>query len=740
MTKTAQNASNGTYYVYFDVEPDENGVLKNKTIPSNLPANLKAVLTDAGKDPADYGYVRWYVTGTAAGNQPYTMTLTDTAADEYGAVMLGMEKSQQGYPSADGKSATMTLLEDDYKPKAGEFAQVYQNAFVWMAYPLTEFNPSETYTLHNTAEISVTSSDDGETTTKTKAATVKVKMPGIYTFTKLWNDNDNDKGTRPQYLPITIYRDGKKWKTVNVKPVTNAEGEEEWKYTWSDEGVEHTYQVYEQKKGRKITEGATPSEHILTGTDGSKTLYDENGNPYTYSWGYRLEKAEHDPETNSWTYTNKREEYGKPVHYETHKKATNYTDSSASSTKDRAVNNLLDGKSVTVDFLVDSVVGRSVNNNAHELQIIVTDDDWTLANRRLSTEDVSYDYVIPTAPQTYNFVSSGLLFGHYETLANGYADAEIQILRDGNWETAATLTAHDDGSFDLAAVESTGASIDAANARKLLLPEGVEQVRMVSTTQEKQISVEFNIGMTVQPTQTVQDIITARAELSDYVMLPLWNHAKMTSTYDGQPLKESEGDATAYLHGRMYRVASYLTKKFTQQSVEDGATEIPLKVELTAAEQSNIPALADYRVAIEEGIIPYVASGTFYDLLPLGVTADLDSISLGEGDELLDAYTIENWHGSGCTLVVIRVKFADHSRTVSASQVTAQNAADGIGKPQGFPKDGVRNSQTVSFMSYYPLELVDLSLGVDAVAQTMETLNNVAAFENDADKIGNLIG
>ena len=196
-SKTAYNPSTREYYLYWE------------ELPSNMPAELLP------ENPEDYCYVRWYISGSAEGNQPYTMYVEDTISDRLtyvtqdgdtgtltaiGAKMLGVSGCSDGtVPSSDGVSVRARLFTGyNFDQKV---------AYVWTAYPKSSF-PNEPFTVStvkNTQTIVIEGADDMIPTTKEASANCSISPPLEYKVVKIWDDNDNEAGIRPKSQRIAIY-------------------------------------------------------------------------------------------------------------------------------------------------------------------------------------------------------------------------------------------------------------------------------------------------------------------------------------------------------------------------------------------------------------------------------------------------------------------------------------------------------------------------------------------------------
>ena len=492
-TKSALNASTGEYYAWVT------------SVPSSIPESFLGVLP-AGTDREDYCYVRWYVTGTAVGNQLYSMELTDTASEEDGGIMLGIQTANGGaYPSADGgRSATARLLTDDFREvSAGSTGQLAQSAYVWTAYPKSGMEEGTIYTFHNTATIRVTGTDSGETTSKSASAQVQVKTPTTYTFNKEWDDDDNVRGRRPENLYIYIYRDGKQWKKVKL----NEEGG--WSYSWSDEGIDYVYDVYERLEiGRYVK---SPDLHELMRSADSIThglanvYYDASGVEYPVTWWYHLQESEYDTNTHTWTYTNKYREGTVPEDYGLTKTATSYTDSKETSTSDRAVKELLRGESVLVTYDISSTI-TSMMYGPHEnedITMALSDTGWLLRNERTgleTTDGVELTYVTLTPQSNYTYSETGEkddegrdYYSRSDADHAGTSELYALIGDSSEWQMLAT--------YDGTTVKLQDGFTDlTVNGATVYLPEGTAQVKVVAKTDKDSLTVSYSVGLTVRPT------------------------------------------------------------------------------------------------------------------------------------------------------------------------------------------------------------------------------------------------
>lgn len=377
VTKSAGNQYTGNkeYFVYYAAP---------EAIPEEyLPEN-----------PDDYVYVRWSISATPAGNQPFMLVLTDEIpaedAAKYGARILlaqGLNPEFNGgseiaLPSEDGLSLTCVLYDG--------YNATVKSAIVWTIYDKAKFEEGFEYYVGNTATAKITGWDDqwdgdvenvdwennvmlregrdytvtGETEdgepireaaivkTKSASAKARIKAPVTYTVTKVWKDNDNEEEHRPEGQSVTLYRDGTKWMDI----VLNEENE--WTYSWSDGGQPHTYAVNEYGFAKGETRvNHNPGEEDYDPAEGMEGL------PYQdYSeWYYDQESKSYDADTHTWTFTNRynvtyRRFYSIPFDFPDESKVSvtktqeKYNKATKTDTSDHILNDLQRGNTVLIPY------------------------------------------------------------------------------------------------------------------------------------------------------------------------------------------------------------------------------------------------------------------------------------------------------------------------------------------------------------------------------------------------------
>ena len=101
-----------------------------------------------------------------------------------------------------------------------------------------------------------------------------LKEKTLLTITKIWKDNSNEYGTRPDSLSITLLQNGTEYQTISLSGNTNT-----WTTTievpkYDDNQQEYTYTIKEVNDNLEDYQDITYSDDDLTVTNGLKKDYD----------------------------------------------------------------------------------------------------------------------------------------------------------------------------------------------------------------------------------------------------------------------------------------------------------------------------------------------------------------------------------------------------------------------------------------------------------------------------------
>src|SRR5699024_9957812 len=130
--------------------------------------------------------------------------------------------------------------------------------------------------------------------------------------------------------------------------------------------------------------------------------------------------------------------------------------------------------------------------------------------------------------------------------------------------------------------------------------------------------------------------------------------------------------------------------------------------------QSFISDQTTYEAAVADGSLTPETVGTFYDLLPKGMAPQMDTIKMRDNDIIVEAYTIENYRGTGRTMLVVKADLTPQSSTYKEGSLT-------------YYKDTV----TLEFDA----KITRLELNTYG-----NELHNVVSYESGNDKLGTVPG
>ena len=509
-------------------------------------------------------------------------------------------------------------------------------------------------------------------------------------------------------------------------------------------------------------------------------------------WWWSLEKEEYDSENHTWIKYNKYNEEHvvrtrvpfreQKLEVGVQKSQVSNWDNSRMSTYDRDLNVLRRGDNVVVRYNVDGygyIIELTKDQDIGDNPVDITSfgfrdvklglednygEDTTKENKgntflfdsaiRLTPEDVEVANVTLYTPRYYQYYQPDKYsVWTFRTLtAEDFGDVDRPdeelwgLLIDGEertWVRYAVLST--DGAGNVTITTENGATKSGTNT--INLPRHVWKVKTVMTIPglrdaadvSRRIDgarMEYDIGVRLlASSQTIQDRLNVLFDADDYAMSTLDNYAalnvfeQLNGEDDPSGWKTTVDDQSrAWLHGRNYRSAVRATKSFevTENDLIAHLLKLHSKVEMI--QQSNILERSYYMDARNEGLIPATETGTWYDLLPLGVRPILDSVRLTNGnDTITDRYIIDNYKQSGRAMLVVKAALSPN--------ISYQNRHDPnpYSSDITYPKEGYKDTHSLEFDAYYDWDEARL-YGIGS------NVRNVAAFETDDPALGNIEG
>ena len=725
------NSIHATFNTYITADRATEAAVGDKVYFSK-PSGLPETFTPA--NPDDYIYVQWYIDGRANGNQPFTMTFSDTVSGtaykrdattgEYSPVtvdglMLGATYTADGtVVSTDNKTVTGKLYEG--------YSTVDKSAYVWVAFPKSAFSEEgATYRVTNAHVVTVTGKDDQVTTTAEGSGSIEFRMPIIWKVDKVWKDDNNAAGHRPDDINVWIENHSvTPHRTVHTAQLSDANN---WHTEYVDDGTISNYEAYE------VSYYVSQSNvyHFANGY-GDWIEY-ENGARRRLHWWYERERTDYDESTHTWTFTNvykEMYEWTYTTSLSVNKFASSHTDSRDDSTSDRELQTLrkgLDSNQISFSLSTSSYClphtvaegGSADDVSTHGKRYVtleledtskffeargLNDDDYDIVSVRLRSPEASL--WVPMAGSTEG-----------EGSLNPTDSPELRLYGSANgtdWTQYATLSNGEITTMNGAA--NAGMTVTFPG-------NGVKYTKTTLRTNVAYVAMGYYVNMVLHPTAAIQNDIEMLFASTDYAKGRLFNNANAVLYDSNDAVVLTLGSrAPAYLHGRNYRMAPDLGKSI--EFVESDRTKRILRFTNTIQldQASNITIRNEYNTAYRDRDLPVSKEGTFYDLLPAGMNVDLNSIALTKG-RVIKTDIVPNYQGSGRQLLIVQVEL-DQNTVYRNGRIIDEHYGDST-----YPVSGYVDRHILTFDMTYLYE--------EASSRGLTGLRNHAAYEAAEPDFGN---
>ena len=575
--------------------------------PDSWPASLKPENAD------DYIYVDWSTYSIISGNQAFDMKVEENASTNVskGTLLLGYKDSKSGnlYKGGDTLDFEQTLQTNDYVPAGSAFS-----GHAYVAYPKSNFEVNNTYTIDNSVTYTLTSADDG-TVSKATAKGQVTYSPVAF------------KAPRGLYY---VHKEG------DGPATTRVDGD--------IEGV-YGYALNQLRNGENVDLSYDISSEAFTMPATAKPTGDPD-DPDTY-----------------------------------HK------------------------RSVTLR-LVDDETHFNFNKeeltaSGFEFKSVSVDKPSMLLYKKFSQTGNGY-----TGDKTYSQTIQGGTYGY----VRDDDPANIPVLyvysktEGGNWVRSATL---DWTSGTLKASAENGASVSDST---VAFPAGTVDYKIELSTMRDGIFLSAKPTMTLKATDAVKSQVEELYANSDQPSTKASNKVTLEAeSEDGAAFANMSSVGSDKLDGASLAVTQ--EKKATYESYP-GEASVNIHYATTVSEQSNLTDLDSYNQAVASGVLQAETEGTFYDLLPMGVQVLTDTVALRSDDTITSVQTIEDYKGSGRTMLVVKAKLTPKPTFERYGAASLSGYCDKI---------------TLSFDAKYAwTSLVDYG----------DTVNNVVSFESGNDQLG----
>ena len=628
--------------------------------PGSIPVNQRI------EGESSYLVVTWYMNAyvDSTVNQPYSLVLKDEKGDEYKGFIINGASGEDGVTS----SLDQTVMTDEYRVGPSRYTTVQ------VAYPMSQFKKGEEYTFKNKVTYTLTETDpktsycpDGfndiqdeqqvTTAEATAETTWSYEVPQFADPTGHFNIFKYGNSHQPMGdfgMETVSSAGGVVMDLSSISGYTNYSG---------------YFGIYPSALN-DIREGKT--------TDISYTI---NTVGYMFPWTYQAPDSESDESDESPF--NQLENYGKrSVTMTTEDRGLFYKNGSEAVPLVQGVDYLYK----SVEFPVKPVIRKATALHPQGDGSIDFD----------TAQDGTVDYAV-------------------DSDSANIADVTLQIQRSGEWEDYATA------SWKTGSPVITMTTGETLEGLTVDLPEETENVRTVVETKSAGYHYYIRVNATLKPSERLSAIVAEAFEKSTEPSLSVWNGAKLdvVQTDDGNKLVTIEKEGFDKLNGFTSDMR-VLIKKESKQDLDDVDTERGTVTVHYSAEvdiQSTLSDKATYEEALADGRLQAECGGTWYDLLPQGMTPNLSTVKLRSGDSIREMYTIEDYQGSGRTLLVVSADLTPVTRTYKMDQTSDAT----------YYQDVI----TIEFDAEYSRESIE---------DYGDTIHNVIAYKSDNDNLGTTEG
>lgn len=294
-------------------------------------------------------------------------------------------------------------------------------------------------------------------------------------------------------------------------------------------------------------------------------------------------------------------------------------------------------------------------------------------------------------------------------------DVVLQVKRNGAWEDYAVASWHETGEIKLTV---NGVLQDPGVAR-VQLPADTQGVRTVTTTANAAILYHVRVFAALHNAGKLGKQVAKAFEGSTTPKLSVWNYAAL----DAKSVDGSVGMKDVYRKRAHNVLQGYTTDtsaklsasvRSSEGDIDYNKRQVKVRYSAEMHYQSHIASKVPFEEAMKDGRLLPQEGATWYSLLPKGFAPQMDSIRLRRDDVIRGMHTIENFRGTGRTLLVVSADLAPH-------------AAE-------YEKDGVRLYEDVPSISFSAVA------GFEAVEDFGTDTHNVFVYQSENESLGSVEG
>lgn len=303
----------------------------------------------------------------------------------------------------------------------------------------------------------------------------------------------------------------------------------------------------------------------------------------------------------------------------------------------------------------------------------------------------------------------------YITKQGAFNDATLAIygsVNGGEYVKYADVTFNDETPTITA---KNGASTEGS---KLTFPANVTQWKTVTTTKAAGASYTFIPTMTINPTANVKRVVEKLFNNSDTPATKVANTIRsiLDSQHGRADIQVWKPIGIDHLEGVASGVSA--SKSLTyEDSVK--LRKATLHYSAKMKYETNLSSEEDVKQAVQEGLITEEKSGTWYDLLPKGVSPITRSVTGRAGDKVESVEAIRNYKNTGRTLLKVKMSLSpDYNYQSEASSTIGH--------------EGYYDAPEIKFDATYTYE--------DMSDHGKKLVNYVAYQSNNNSSIGSITG
>ncbi|MBQ6366923.1 MAG: BspA family leucine-rich repeat surface protein [Erysipelotrichaceae bacterium] len=610
----------------------------------------------------EYIKVNWYMWVDRAANTEYTLDIKDVMPAEYNGFVIGAT-------TEDGLTCEKNAVYSGH----GTGQTSYYNFST--AYPASQFEPDTDYTFHNNVTFTLTEKDPDAKITNPNVGGGSdprlVTTDSAYSQI-VWNYTDPKWYDPSGHFMVT--KNGN-----DDTPLGNQTHHRQFAYSQSD--------AHLWSRGNPINGwyGIYPSA-----INELQDLYEEQGDEASVRLSYTMDSVGY---VMPWMFDETTYAADKEM---ASRRSVNYS---------RPVTMVTADTGVSVGRYNEKLIA---GQDYDFVEVEIPEDVWLYTGVPQNINPDGSFTAMTAGDGTFNYLR--------DNDKTHYPDILLEVQKGGKWQRFATVS-WKSGSYTVSFEDGS-----TQTASVIKLPEGTENIRTSVTLQNTsetaavdnkaiQAAIDYDVRVVIDlyATEDLMKQIGEAFENSNTPELFIYNSNNMTvsRTDTSEEIVSIDKDGYDSIRGYTTDTAVYPYKSSTQRLKEADFENRLIKIHYSAKieERSVINDKTSYEQAIADGRLDVQRHGFWYDLLPKGVTPDLDTIRLRENDRLLNAYTIENYKETGRTMLVVEAELT--------------------------PTPERYRSGDMYYYEDVPKITFDAIYGFDSYIDFGDTLHNVIAFEGD---------